>query len=97
MKDVFILTINSILNKIKKEVLKYQLLIKLSSGYLTNIHDTFYFLYSDDNYKYYLWGRDNCLLDAIVKILITKNKKNSLIIVKSIQKVRVSDVCKLWQ
>lgn len=94
MKDVFILTINSILSKIKKEVLKYQLLIKLSSRYLVNIHDKFYFLYSDDNYKYYLWSRDIWLLDAIVSIPITKNKKSSLI-VKSIQKVRVSDVCKL--
>ena len=92
MKDVFILTINSILSKIKNEVLKYQLLIKLSNGYLVNIHDTFYFLYFDDNYKYYLWSRNNCLLDAIVNIPMTKNKKSSLI-VKSIQKVRVSNVC----
>lgn len=93
MKDVFILIINSILSKMKSKLFKYQLLIKLSRGYLVNIHDTFYFLCSDDNYKYYLWKRNNCLLDGIVSIPITKSRNSSLI-VKSIQKVRVPDVCK---
>ena len=94
MKDVFILIINSTLSKMKSKLFKYQLLIELSRGYLINIHDTFYFLYSDDNYKYYLWKRNNCLLDGIISISVTKSRNNPLI-VKSIQKVRVPNVCKL--